>query len=178
MAQITVEKGAEKPKPPPRREPPKANTNATPTVDELREEAANGFFQMAGLGCIIMGQFADAGAVNMHGPGIAHVATKMAKTNEMIAKGLDSLLQVGPYAELIAVLSPLVLQLLANHKIVPADKLSGANIVKPEVLESQVKTQMAVQAMQQMQLQMEAEEELRLMQESMMATQNGSNPSE
>jgi hypothetical protein len=102
----------------------------------------------------------------------------MAKTNELIAKGLDSLLTVGPYAELIGVLLPFAMQLMANHKILPAEKLSGANVVSPDMLESQVKTQMAVQAMQQMQMQKAAEEELRLMQEEMMASQNGSNSSE
>lgn len=174
MVNINVEKGTQKP--PPRRETPKDIPQMS--TDELREEAANGFFQLAGLGCIMMGQFSDAGAVNIHGPGISHVAAKMAKTNDLIAKGLDSLLNVGPYAELIAVLSPLVLQLLANHKIVPAEKLAGANVVKPEVLESQVKTQLAMQAMEQMRLQRLVEEEMRVMQEEMMAEQNGSGPAE
>lgn len=174
MAEIRVESGSQK-KTPPRRETPK--TAPEPTLDELREEAGNGFFQLAGMASIMFGNFADAGAISIHGPNISHVATKMAKTNELIAKGLDALLNVGPYAEIIAVTMPLALQLLVNHKVMPAEALSGANIVKPEVLESQVKTQMAVQAMQQMQLQREAEEELRLMQESMMATQNGSEPS-
>lgn len=172
MVDIKVE--GRKTTPPPRRETP--NNAPVQSTDELREEAANGFFQLAGLGCIMMGQFADAGAVNIHGPGISAVAAKMAKTNELIAKGLDSLLNVGPYAELIAVLSPLVLQLLANHKIVPAEKLAGANVVRPETLESQVKTQLAIQAMQQMQMQKAAEEEMRIMQEEMMQSANGSNP--
>lgn len=175
MADIKVETG----KTPPRN---KANT-ATPihhslNLGEQREEAANGFFQLAGLGCIMFGQFADAGAISMHGPNISTVAAKMAQTNELIAKGLDSFLTVGPYAELIGVTLPLVMQLLANHKVVPADKLSGANVVPPEMLESQVKTQMAAQAMEQIKMQQQAEQELARMREEMMAAQNGASPSE
>jgi len=178
MAEIKVESGPQRKTPPRRESSPKMTSNVPATTQQMREEAANGFFQMAGLGCIMFGQYADAGAISMHGPNISRVAAEMAKTNELIAKGLDSLLTVGPYAELIGVLLPFAMQLMANHKILPAEKLSGANVVSPDMLESTVKTQMAVQAMQQMQMQKAAEEELRLMQEEMMASQNGSNSSE
>jgi hypothetical protein len=160
--------------------PPKkdATDNSPQSLNELREEAANGFFQMAGLGCIIFSQFSDAGAINMHGPAISHVAAKMAQTNELMAKGLDSLLTVGPYTEIIGVTLPLVLQLLVNHKVMPAEMVAGANVVRPEVLESQVKTQLAMQAMEAMKAQQHAEQEMAKMREEMMAAQNGANPSE
>jgi hypothetical protein len=177
MAEIKVETAASKT--PPRKATPKAAPiHSTLTITEQREEAANGFFQMAGLGCIMFGQYSDAGAVSMHGPNISAVAAKMATTNELIAKGLDSFLTVGPYAELIGVTLPFIMQLLANHKVLPADKLSGANVVAPEMLESQVKTQMAQQAMQQMQMQQQAEAELQAMRDEMKASQNGANASE
>lgn len=172
MADIKVENS--------RRTPPKIEKTPTVNALSLREEAANGFFQMAGLGCIMFGQYADAGAVSVHGPNISAVAAKMAETNELIAKGLDSLLTVGPYAELIAVTLPFVMQLLANHKVLPADKLSGANVVAPETLEAQVKTQMARQAMEAIKMQRAAEQEMAMMREEMMAesAQNGASPAE
>lgn len=172
MVEVKVDK-----KPvPPRKE--SVTDNSPDTIENLREEAANGFFQMAGLGCIIFSQFSDAGAINMHGPAISHVAAKMAKTNELMAKGLDSLLTVGPYTEIIGVTLPLVLQLLVNHKVMPAEMVAGANVVRPEVLESQVKTQLAMQAMEAMKMQQAAEQEMAKMREEMMAAQNGASPSE
>lgn len=175
MVDIKVENGS-KSKTPPRKDTP--NVNPEKSIDELREEAANGVFQLAGLGCIILGQFADAGAISMHGPDISAVAAKMAKTNELMQRGLDALLAVGPYAEIIAVTMPLALQLLVNHRVLKAEMVAGANVVKPEVLEANVKTQMAMQAMQAMKQQQLAEEALAEMREQMMATQNGANPSE
>lgn len=176
MAEIKVEKSAT----PPRREKPRPETpiHRNLNLTEQREEAVQGIFQIAGLGFIILGQYADAGAIDMHAPGIAHEAADLAQTNEGVAKGIDYLLQVGPYAGLIAVSMPLIMQLLVNHKVLPADKLSGANVVKPEVLESQVKTAMARQAMEAIKAQQEAERELAELQAEMMASQNGAAPTE
>jgi hypothetical protein len=150
----------------------------TPTIADEREDAVNGVFQLAGLGCIMFGQYSDAGAISLHCPPIAHEIAELAEKNEQVAKGVDVLLQVGPYAGLVAAIMPLVLQLMANHKVVDADKMPGANVVKPEVLEAQVKTSMAKQAMMAMQAQREAEEELAEMQKAMAAAQNGSDPSD
>lgn len=146
------------------------------TIDEEREEAVNGIFQLVGFGCIMTGQYADAGAISMHTPPISHEVAELAKKNESIAKGVDVLLQAGPYAALIGACMPLVLQLLVNHDIIPAEKMAGANVVKPEVLESQVKTQMARQAMEAMRQQQEAEAEMAEMQKAMAASRNGSEP--
>lgn len=148
------------------------------TIDEQREEAVNGVFQLGQLGLVMFGQYADAGAIGMHGPPIAHEVAELAKNNSQVAKGVDLLLQVGPYAGLVAAIMPLVLQLMANHEVIPADKMSGANIVKPEVLESQIKTQMARQAMEAMRAQQAAEQELADLQKEMAAARNGAEPPE
>lgn len=157
--------------------PRMSNTPEPLTLTEQREEAVNGIWQIVGLGCIIAGQYADAGAISMHSPPISHEVAELAEKNDQIAKGVDVLLQVGPYAALIGACMPLVMQLLVNHDVLPADKMAGANVVKPEVLESQVKTQMARQAMAAMQAQKDAEEELKEMQKAFAnASQNGSDP--
>lgn len=154
---------------------PTMTQNANP-ITAQREEAVNGLFQLGQLGCIIFGQYADAGAIGLHAPPIAAEAAELAEKNDQVAKGIDLLLQVGPYAGLVAAIMPLVLQIMANHKVIPAEKMSGANIVKPEVLESQIKTQMARQAMEAMRAQQEAERELAEMQEAMANARNGANP--
>jgi hypothetical protein len=165
MADIKVETS----KTPPKKESVTSHT----TIKEDRRDAVDGIFQLAGLGCIITGQYADAGAITMHSPPISEEVAELAEKNQKIAGALDTLLEVGPYAGLIAAVMPLVLQILVNHKIFPADKMAGANIVKPEVLESQVKTQMARKAMEALQMQKDAEEELAKMQAEYMASQNG-----
>lgn len=167
MVEVKVTSGQQK------KVPPKIDRQLS--IGELRQEAVDGIFQIVGLGCIITGQYADAGAISMHGPPIAQEVASLAEKNEQIAKGVDALLQVGPYAGLVAAVMPLVLQLMVNHNVVPAEKLANANVVKPEVLEAQVKTHMARQAMEAMQAQKAAEEELRLMHEEMASSQNGQN---
>lgn len=144
---------------------PKSNTNSSKSVHELRQEAVEGIGQIAGLGCIMVGWFSDAGAINMHWPDVASEAADMADANEGVAKAVDMLLQIGPWAGMVTALMPLVLQCLVNHRVLPADKLAGANVVKPEVLESQVKTAMAQQAIEAMRQQRQAEAELAAMRE-------------
>jgi hypothetical protein len=172
MAEINVETKANTKSTPPRKaDTPNTQTAAKvqvpQTVKEQRADAVDGIFQLVGLGCIIVGQYADAGAISVHSPPISIEVAEMAEKNEGVAKAVDSLLQVGPYAGLVAVVMPLVLQLLANHKIVPAEKFANANVVKPEILESQVKTNMARQAMEALQAQASAEEELAAMRREM-----------
>lgn len=57
----------------------------------------------------------DALAAKIHLPGIAEAINDTAKTNAKIANALDKVVQAGPYGELIAAVSPLVLQCLVNH---------------------------------------------------------------
>lgn len=156
--------------------PPKRNTNVKTDAEIKREEridGVNGIFQLAGFGCIMTGQFADAGAIEMHGNNISNEIVTLAESNAGIAKGVDMLLQVGPYAGLVTAAMPLVLQFLVNHNVLPAEKMAGFNVVRPEVLESQVKTILTKQAMEAMKAQREAENELAEMQQEMMASQNG-----
>lgn len=142
---------------------------------QAREEAANGIGQILSFGCMATGQMADAGAIGLHWPNIAHEAAQVAETDEKIAKALDYLLEVGPYGNLIVVTLPFVAQILVNHKILKAEQMAGANVVHPDSLEAQAKAHMARQAMQAIRQQRQAEEELRQMQAQMAADMAGNN---
>jgi len=125
-----------------------------------RREAVDGIFQLAGFGCIMMRQYADAGAIGMHSPPVATELVALSEKNESIARALDYLTEAGPYAGLIVAVMPLVLQIAANHGIVKAELVGGAGIVPPAALESQVKADMARQAAEALREQQRAEQEL------------------
>lgn len=153
--------------------PKKAIPSGTKSVKETREEALNGIGQLGTFGLVMTGNLADAGAVGMHWPNIAREGAELAESNEYVAKAADFLGQVGPFAAILSAAMPLVLQILANHKVLPADKLGGAGVVKPEVLESQIKTEMAKQAIAALKAQQEAEEEFARMQAEYAEYANG-----
>jgi hypothetical protein len=125
------------------------------------------------------GQYADAATVGMHFPPVAKELANIAETNEAIAKPIDFLIEIGPYGALIEAAIPLVMQILANHRLIKAEAMIGSNIVPPEVLEAQMKAQVMrvqAQAMRDQQAALaEAQAAQREMQE-MMAAQNGSVP--
>lgn len=143
-------------KAPPRKNAPrKAATPAasapavqTKSVTELREEGLNGLGQIVQLVCIGTKQHADAAAIGMHFPPLARETAKLAETNERVGGAIDYLVKIGPYTALITAAMPLVLQLLANHKIVDAGSLMGQGVVPPEILESQMRAQVAAMQMQ------------------------------
>lgn len=143
---------------------------------KAREEAANGIGQLIGFGFMVTGQLADAGAVGMHWPAIAHELASVAETDEKMGKALDYLLEVGPYGNLIVVALPFIGQLLVNHKIVKPEALAGANVVPPEALEASMHAQMAETKMHAIRVRQEAEEQLARMQAEMAAQTNGQTP--
>ena len=155
------------PKPPPLRKPP-----PPPPKTDAREEAVNGIFQLVQFGAIIFGQYADAGAIGLHGPAISHETATLANQKPGVGKAIDTLLEVGPYAALITAVMPLTLQVLVNHKVLKAESLVGANVVTPEALAADVKTSLAKQQSDAMKRQAAAEMELAVLQEEM-ASANG-----
>jgi hypothetical protein len=117
----------------------------TPT--ERRSEGLNGLGQLAQGVCLMFGLYADAATLGMHFPPVAKELANIAETNETIAKPIDFLIEIGPYGALIQAAAPLVMQMLANHRLIRADAMLGSDIVPPEVLEAQMKAQiMRVQA--------------------------------
>lgn len=127
---------------------------------ELREEALNGILQIAQFGCMTFGQFHDAGAIGMHGPNVARELTKIAGDNPAVAKKVDLLIEVGPYAGLVTAMLPFAAQILVNHGIFKAETFATAGVVSPDALAAQMKTQMAEQALEAMRAQAEAERRL------------------
>jgi hypothetical protein len=170
--EIKVEKPATRT--PPKKETSAKTTETQDTIHDKRAEATNGIFQIATFGCVLLGNFADAGAIDEHGPGISNEIANLADTNAYVAKATDAFMNVGPFAALFAATMPLVLQLMVNHNIIPAEKLANANVVHPDVLEARVKTAMMRQAMEAMAAQRMAQEEMQRMQAEMAnAASNG-----
>src|SRR5260370_1206115 len=148
-------------------------SNEPKTQDELREEALNGLLQLAQFGFLAFGDFADAGAIGMHGPPMVTEAVALAKVNSKVAKKVDLFVEVGPYAGIVAAAIPFVAQLLVNHKIFRAEQFANAALVTPATLESQMKTQVMQRAMAAFREQQRVEEEMRNMQEEMAASMTG-----
>jgi len=130
-----------------------------------RAEALNGFMQAGAFGLIVAGQPADAGALGKYGPGIADEAAKLAEQNDGVARVIDYVTEVGPYAGLFTAAMPLVLQLLANHGVMKPEQLAGAGVVPPEALAAEVKADLARMQMEALRAQNAAEADLAQMQQ-------------
>jgi hypothetical protein len=145
-----------------------------PESGNSRLDAVNGVFQMVQMGCVMGGQYADAGAIGMHGEAISTEVVAIADTNPRIARAVDYLMEVGPYAGLVGAVLPLVLQLAANHKVIPAEKVPG--VMSPEILTMQMESELQKQAMAQMQEAARVKAEFDAMTASMEATLGPNGP--
>lgn len=139
--------------PPNNQPPPKRNTPPKKVVTENpdntrqeREDALNGLWTAATAFCMMGGQWADAGAISMHGPGISREAAALSLKYEKIGNALDALANVSPFANLLGATLPLIFQLAANHKMIPAHGVPG--IKDPGVLESQMRVEQQRMAME------------------------------
>ena len=106
-------------------------------------------------------KYADAAAVGMHAPNLARETAALADEYEMVGTSVDMLIKVGPFGGLIAAAIPLALQLMANHKMIDARQVVGANIVPPEVLEAQMKAEVIQMQAESMRAQQQAMEDMR-----------------
>jgi hypothetical protein len=147
------------------------------STKELRLEAVNGIFQIGQFACLAFGQFADAGAIGLHGPGMAQETVELADQNPKIAKYVDLLIEVGPYAGLIGAALPFIAQLMVNHGLFKAEAFANAGVVSPDSLESEMKTILMQKQMEAMRKQREMEDELHKMAEEMQSN-NGGNRNE
>ena len=145
-------------------EPPKTKT-------ELRQDALNGVFQVGQLACLTMGQFADAGAIGIHGPKLADEIVALAESNSKIASKVDLLIEIGPYAGIVAAAIPFLAQLFVNHGIVKHDMFANAGVLPPEQLEKEMKITIMQRALVNQRRQQEMEEQLRREMERMEAEQ-------
>lgn len=170
-------------KAPPKKANPGTTRRATPAVkaapetQSLNERRTQGLMGLASLGqglCLMMGQYADAAAIGQLFSPVAKELSNVADTSDLIAKPIDFLIEVGPYGALIAAVTPLALQFMANHGAIDANRLSGQGVVPPAVLESQMKAQVAqmqTQALMQQKSAMREAAEAQKQFEEMMAEQ-------
>lgn len=63
---------------------------------------------------------ADAAVISHHTPTIAAALNDLAQDRPEIAAALDRVLKVGPYGVLFASVMPMALQIMANHRVIPA----------------------------------------------------------
>lgn len=137
-------------KPPKRTTPRQSAAVAQAAADATRSsahdrriEGLDGVWQMASLACVVKKQYADAAAFGAHGHDISVEVANLADTDEKIAKAIDLISVSGPYAKLVAVSLPLALQLMANHKMVPAEGLSQFGVTPPELLAKRMELEVA-----------------------------------
>jgi hypothetical protein len=129
-------------------------------IRKEREDALNGLFQLGSVAAMAFGKWADAGAINTHGPTISTETVKIADKYESIGKGIDALAQVSPFAGLVAAITPLIIQLAANHKMISATQAAGLGATNPDVLAQQMQIEANRQAIQ---IQLKMAEEKRAM---------------
>jgi hypothetical protein len=125
-------------------------------VTKKREEALADLGTLAQVPLIALKQYADVGAVNLHWPNVAREVAKLAEQEESIAKIIDPLMMVGPYAGLVSAVLPLILQLGVNHGRMSAGAM---NTVPPSALGSQVEAAIAQQEVAALRVQLESEKE-------------------
>lgn len=130
------------------------------TVKDKRIEAVDGVFQFGQLGCMFFRQYADAGAIGMYGHQISVEVAGLAATDERIAKAVDYLMEVGPYAGLITAAMPFIVQLMVNHKMLPAGRIQGT--LPPEVLNAKMEAEVLQRSAQAMREAEEARQEAAL----------------
>lgn len=152
--------------------PPSDDSNEPQTLEEKRIEAVTGIFQLAQFGTLTFGQFADAGAIGEHSGAMTKEIVALAEKNKQIASKVDLLIEVGPYAGLVAVALPFALQILCNHGILKPENFVNAGVVTKETLEHRMKSALLKQQMEAMQAQQQLEEEMRLLHEEMMEKTN------
>lgn len=63
---------------------------------------------------------ADAATLTVYAPGVADAVNDLANERPEIAAVLDRVLAVGPYGALLAAVTPMVLQILCNHEVIPS----------------------------------------------------------
>lgn len=84
-------------------------------MTDKRAEAITGLGQLAQVPLIAMRQYADAGAIGVYWPNVAKEIATLAESQPAIAKIVDPLIDVGPYAALVTAILPMVLQIGVNH---------------------------------------------------------------
>ncbi len=87
-------------------------------------ESITALFQIPAFSLTLAGRnnpvyLADAAALMIHGPNVANALNQLAQERPEVAAMLDKVLQVGPYGVLLAAVTPMIVQIMTNHKMVP-----------------------------------------------------------
>jgi hypothetical protein len=141
--------------------PPPAKTASAPRTSAkktatlaARTEAVSTLGQFAQVPLIALKQYADVGAINLHWPRVSEEIAKLAEAHEEIARIIDPLMQVGPYAGLITAVLPMVMQIAVNHgRMAPG----AMGTVPSSALSAQIETALAQQELEALRVQREAE---------------------
>lgn len=137
------------------------NESLGKTKNELRQEALNGVLQVGQLACLTFGQFSDAGAIGMHGPRLVSEIVTLADNNSKVASKVDLLIEVGPYAGIVAAAIPFLAQLFVNHGVVKAETFANTGVVEPDQLDKEMKLVIMQRSLETQRQQMQMEQELR-----------------
>jgi hypothetical protein len=110
-------------RPPTRATKPPGTARRQPSADpepqpQNRSQAVQGIFQSIAFPLVFVYP-ADAAAIAMHAEPIGDAMAETAANDPKFAAILDRILKVGPYGALFAAVSPLALQLFANHGYIP-----------------------------------------------------------
>jgi hypothetical protein len=147
--------------PPARGSSSQSNAKPTATVKvpksrKDRTEAVAALGQLAQVPLMATKQFADAGAVSAYWPSVSEEIAKLAETQPAIANIIDPLMQVGPYAGLIAAVLPFVMQIGVNHGRLAAGAMGT---VPADTLSAQIEAGLAKQQLEALKVQAAAEAE-------------------
>lgn len=152
---------------PPRRGAPRASQASIQAVsretprDEARKEGLTGIGQAASAFLLMRGQYADAGAIGVHGPRLIRETVALARQNEPLGRALDMLSQAGPYTGIAMAALPLIAQIAVNHGRIEAGKAMGIQgVMSPAALEAQAKAELAEIESDALRMQHEAEKQL------------------
>lgn len=171
--------------------PPRKRTSGTkielpppgPSLKEKRTDGLNDLGQLGQGACMILGQWADAAAIGMHWEGISTALADVAEEYDVVAAPIDFLIKVGPLSAVALAVLPLALQIGANHRLLDAEKMVGQNVIPPEILEAQMRAQVAkahTQALREREIAMREAQEAQNEYERMLAeqqeAQNGNRP--
>lgn len=129
-------------------------TAKVPAGRAARQEALEGFGQLAQVPLIATKQYADAAAIGMYWPNISKELAVLAEQQPVIANFIDPLIQVGPYTGLVTAVLPLVLQVMVNHGV---SQPGVMGTVPKNALSAQMEASLAQVELAAMQAQRDAE---------------------
>lgn len=143
----------------------RANSAAQVTVNsgftsaEMRFDGLMGLGQLGQGACLMTKQYAQAATFGQHWQPIAKELTNLSQSQPTVAKYVDLIIAVGPYAALIQAVTPFLMQTAANYGLINAESATGGGIVPPAVLEAQMKADYARMQAQAIREQQEAIQE-------------------